>query len=87
MTTHFLKCDLDAFQAVHDGVKTYELRFNDRAFAVGDVLRLKETRFAGAEMRIDKPLRYTGREAVRCVSHVLSGYGLVNGWVILSFEM
>lgn len=82
-----LKTDPDVFAAVLFGKKTHEIRFNDRGFVVGDVLRLRETRYAGQEMRgpEPKPLEYTGRETIRAVSHVLEGYGLQPGWVILSF--
>ncbi len=82
---HVLKTDPEVFQAVLDGVKTFEIRFNDRGFQVGDALHLRETRFTGAEMREGKPLEYTGRECHRIVSHVLTGYGLADGWCCLSF--
>ena len=82
-----LKTDPDVFAAVLSGEKTHEIRFNDRGFMVGDVLRLRETRYTGQEMRghEPKPLEYTGRETIRAVSHVLEGYGLQPGWVVLSF--
>lgn len=86
MQTHYLKTDRQAFQAVKDGIKTHEIRFNDRNFQPGDRLVLQETRYTGAEMREGKPLEYTGHEAVRTISHIQEGYGLAPGWVILSFE-
>jgi hypothetical protein len=36
-------------------------------------------------MKAGKPLKYTGRGELRQVSHVLSGYGLMDGWCCLSF--
>lgn len=86
MRAHELKTDPAVFQALHDWQKTYELRKNDRGFAVGDELRLRETRFTGAEMAVGVPLEYTGREVVRRVSHILTGpiYGLEAGWSILA---
>lgn len=83
--THELKTDPDVFAAVIEGRKTYEIRFNDRGFAVGDVLILRETEFSGADMRNGKQLFYTGRTTTRIVSHILTGYGLTEGWCILSF--
>lgn len=84
---HELKTDDAVFEAVWNGMKTHEIRFNDRNFAVGDRLWLRETRYTGAEMRGPeaRPLEYTGRQLTRTVSHVLDGYGLQPGWVILSF--
>ncbi len=86
MTTHELKTDPGVFEAVHSGKKTFEIRLNDRGFCVGDELSLRETRSTGEEMRNGAPLEYTGRHITKIVSHVLTGYGLVEGWCCLSFE-
>lgn len=83
---HALKTDPEVFEAVSVGAKTYEIRFNDRGFAVGDELQLLETTRTGADIAAGAPLEYTGREILKTVSHVLGGYGLADGWVILSFE-
>jgi hypothetical protein len=84
---HLLKTDPEVFQAVLSGAKTFEIRLNDRGYAVGDVLGLRETKHTGAEMRAGAPLVYTGRECQRFVSHVLTGYGLAEGWCCLSFKL
>lgn len=87
---HELKTDPAVFEAVARGDKTHEIRLNDRNFQVGDTLLLRETESTGAEMHPDslrptKPLVYTGRTATRTVSHIQTGYGLADGWCILSF--
>lgn len=84
---HILKTDPEVFQAVLSGAKTFEIRLNDRGYAVGDVLGLRETNHTGEEMRAGAPLAYTGRECQRFVSHVLTGYGLADGWCCLSFDL
>lgn len=82
---HELKTDPEVFEAVWSGSKTHEIRKDDRDFQVGDALYLRETEFTGLQMHMGKPLVYTGREVRRTVSHVLTGYGLQDGWCILSF--
>lgn len=85
---HELKTDPEVFQAVWSGAKTHEIRKDDRGFAVGDTLWLRETKYTGQQMRVRPeacPLVYTGRELRRTVSHILTGYGLSDHWCILSF--
>ena len=83
---HSLKTDPCAFDAVAAGTKTYEIRFNDRLFAVGDGLLLRKTTCTGDEIAAGSPLEFTGDELSCVVTHVLSGYGLTDGWVILSIK-
>jgi len=84
--THYLKTDPDGFYALISGRKPYEIRRDDRGFRVGDTLVLRRTVHSGDEMAAGEPLRYTGEEAVRRVTHILEGpaYGIAEGWVILS---
>lgn len=87
MKTHELKTDPEPFQATWDGAKTFEIRKDDRGFAVGDKLHLRETRHSGAKMEAgDATLQYTGRVKNLRVLHILRGpvYGLQAGWAILS---
>lgn len=85
--SHKLKTDPEVFQAVVEGRKTFEIRFNDRDFKVGDELVLLETIHTGEQMRRGKPLLYSGNELRKTVSYVLSGYGLQDGWVILGITL
>lgn len=62
MRTHELKCWPEHFTAILDGSKTVELRLNDRGYAVGDLLILKEFQY---------PVGYSGRDCVREVTHVV----------------
>lgn len=89
MKIHELKTDPIPFQATKLGLKPYEVRFNDRDFKTGDELILKETKYTGGHMFASPdqyPLIYTGRELVREIAHVLTGYGLADGWVILTVK-
>jgi hypothetical protein len=85
MKTHELKSWPDFFEPVFNGSKTFELRVDDRHFAVGDVLHLREWD--------DRAGKYTGRELRRTITCVLAGIGggaiapvrgLSRGYAILS---
>jgi hypothetical protein len=76
MAEHELKTWPAYFDAVERGDKMFEVRLDDRNFAVGDVLRLREW----CPTRGD----YTGREAKRRVTYVLRDYpAFVPGYVVL----
>lgn len=67
--THFLKTDTKPFEHVARGVKTFEIRVNDRDFFPGDYLVLCE--WNGTEES------YTGRFLIRQISFMIQGeYGL-----------
>jgi hypothetical protein len=86
---HRIKTDPDGFQAILDGRKKCDLRFNDRDYQVGQVLELLETRHTGVEMCAGAPLMYTGRTVRAMITHLFrdSVYGLDFGWVAMSIEV
>ncbi len=68
-TTHELKCLPEQFRAITRGVKTFEVRRNDRNFQVGDILHLNEW--------ILEWKAYTGAFIDRRVTYILQGeFGL-----------
>jgi len=68
VTRHVLKCWADQFEALRVGVKTHEVRPDDRHFAVGDVLDLVETKPRGSGGDL-----VTGRKASYYVTFVTRG--------------
>ena len=77
--THQLKTWTWFFQAIVDGKKPWEIRFNDRDFKVGDILILREF----------DPERnsYTGKILKRQVEYIYSSaYGLEKGYVIMTLS-
>ena len=62
---HLIKCWPEFFQAVLDGTKGFEVRLDDRRYAVGDVLRIQEYDDKGGVL--------TGRECQRKVTFLLRG--------------
>ena len=81
MSRHELKTWPEYFAAVLDGSKRAELRYDDRGFAVGDVLRLRE-------WDPDEE-RYSGRECSVTVTHIVQGgaFGLAEGHVMMSIAL
>lgn len=73
---HELKIDHVYFDDVAEGRKRFELRKNDREFAVGDVLKLREQDCG----------RYTGRTCLKEVLYILKNgekYGLQPDYIII----
>lgn len=81
MMVHELKTWPEFFQHVISGAKTFELRRDDRGFALGDRLHLREWDHAAEA--------YTGRSAHRCVTYVLrdaDSFGLRAGFAVLGMS-
>ncbi len=75
-TIHKLKILPEYFDAIRCGDKRFEVRYNDRDFHVGDILRLQE--WDG---------QYTGEEIDVVVRYILyDWHGLQPGWCILSID-
>lgn len=73
---HELKIESVYFEAVKDGVKTFEIRFNDRGYQAGDLVVLIELSDTPAK-------RETGRRIVKKIGYVLS-YAQKENWVVFS---
>lgn len=76
LTIHELKVLPEYYRAIVNDIKTFEIRFNDRGYKVGDVLLLKE--WDGEA--------FTGNSIKRRIAYVLddnSGY-VLEGYVVMS---
>lgn len=75
--THSLKLDAKYYDSVASRIKTFEMRFNDRDYRVGDVLVLRE--WTGT--------KYTGRWLARRVEYILplDEFGMKD-WVVMAIE-
>lgn len=78
MRVHDLKVWPAPFRALRRGEKRHEVRRDDRGFAVGDALHLREWQ--------PRRRRYTGRVVERIVTHKTAGgrWGLPRGLCVLS---
>lgn len=79
MATHYLKTWPDYYQEILDGRKRFEIRINDRGYAVGDLLCLQEYDPASKT--------HTGRELWRQVSFIVQNqFGLPDGVCVMSLN-
>lgn len=78
-TTHALKCWPKPFAAIRAGLKTFELRHNDRDFAVGDLIELREFDPETGD--------YTGQTETRLIQFIWSEaqHGIIHGFVAIGF--
>lgn len=70
---HVLKVEREYFEALRDGMKTFEIRKNDRGFKVGDILALH---------LIDGPQIWIEKQ-ISCILQNCPEFGLSEGFCIL----
>lgn len=92
---HNLKTWPEYWHSIANGLKTFELRFNDRDYKEGDILVLREW---VPPIRIGDKIspawggKYTGNVVLAKVKHILLGKGplgkvLPEGWVAMSIAV
>lgn len=78
--THLIKLRIEFADAILDGDKNFEVRFNDRGYQKGDYIRFKtiDSVNLSAHHEVEK----------RCyqITYVLGGWGLKNGYVVFGFK-
>lgn len=91
MKVHELKTWPRHFFAIWNGVKKFEMRKDDRGFAIGDILHLKEWE-PSLMYGVNNSGEYTGRSLVCKVTYILGQDEeqpefIADGWVVMSIEM
>lgn len=84
-TTHALAVVAPNYGYIRDGIKTFEVRFDDKEmdFLVGDLLILQEHYY----VRSGGKLAPTGETVERTIKYILrKAKGLMNGYVVLGLE-
>lgn len=74
--THHLKIKSQYFSAVFKGLKTFEIRYNDQKYEVGDQIILQE---------VDRLGSYTGKEIIAVITY-LTDYEQKENFVVFSFK-
>ena len=81
LTIHKLKLSADYYDDSASGVKTFEIRKNDRNFKVGDILELREWIWSA----LDNKGVYTGNVHWKIITYILEDEAfLEKGYVCLS---
>ena len=76
---HDLKCWPNYYTAIYEGLKTFEVRKDDRGYQIGDVLLLREWD-AFRES-------YTGRQGRWKVRYLLRDHhAITSGYVVMAIE-
>lgn len=78
--THKLKIERPFADAIVEGKKTFEIRYNDRGFQAGDELTFQCVDKAGCSVRHDI------NDLLFQIDYVLSGFGLKEGYCVFSFR-
>jgi ASC-1-like (ASCH) protein len=86
MREHRLKLDIKCCQDVYDGLKTFEVRINDRDYQVGDIIRFRpvdyKAEFCHHEIE-NKTYQITYILDLRSIDCFI---GLEDGWIVFSIK-
>jgi len=78
-TTHVIKLELMFCDDILSGVKTFEVRFDDRDYQVGDRIRFEPVEDG---MRVDHPVA----DRTYKITYLLRGWGLAPGYVAFAIK-
>ena len=89
MTQHTLKIIPTFFDAVKNGIKTFEIRKNDHNYKVGDTLRLREYNTC-LKTDVDAE-RFTGRDVMAAVTYIIAHEmfpdGIPEGYCVMGIRV
>lgn len=88
--THELKCNDEFMMDIATGLKSFEVRQNDRGFEVGDTLLLKGGNLGGAGMTDhDLTYVYSGKVLEAEVTYILHGgkWGIQKGYCVMGIKV
>jgi hypothetical protein len=85
---HELKIWPQFFALVKTGQKPFEIRRDDRQYAVGDTLVLREWRPEAVQPAPPDAGTYTGRVCEKVVTYIMHGgrFGIEPGFVVMAIE-
>lgn len=87
MTMHILKLNYKYFDAVNNGIKTFEVRKNDRDFKLGDTLKLYEVDDEGNFIESYHKIRMIVVAVTYILTHDDFPSGVPEGYVVMSIRL
>ena len=78
--THRLKIEKPYADAILEGIKTFEIRYDDRGYQKGDVVEFNV--IDNNDLEINHPLNDKEFE----ITYVLHGWGLKDSWCVFSIK-
>ena len=82
--THEIKLDEKFADAVLSGDKCFEVRYNDRGYQKGDLVKFKVV--DGAEL-IGRRINHTLNDKKFEITYVLNGWGIKEDYVVFGIKM
>lgn len=79
---HELKIDENFTDAIISGDKNFEIRYNDRGYQKGDIIKFKPTYTSDGVVNTANPIYNSLYE----ITYVLNGWGLKEGYVVLGIK-
>ena len=89
MKTHNLKLYIEFCDDVLNGIKTFEIRKNDRGFQTGDLIQFTPTdgvSYVDLDGNERQHAEHPISEKLYKIKYILNGWGLKNGYVALGIE-
>lgn len=89
MKIHNLKLNIEFCDDVMNGVKTFEIRKNDRGFQTGDRIKFIPTDgiyYVDFDGNTTQHAQHPISEKIYEITYILNGWGIKNGYVALAIE-
>lgn len=83
--THKIKIQKEYADAIVDGEKTFEIRYNDRGYQKGDRIVFKEVTSESDYCAYTHPNHEILKKEYE-ITYVISGWGLKEDWVALAIK-
>lgn len=78
--THELKLDIGFCDLVYTGVKTFEVRRNDRDYKIGDLVKFNPVGV------LFQPVEHPIKDKVYKITYILEGWGVQEGFCVFAIE-